>query len=76
MKKKIKKLALGRETIHSLDHFRSVAGGASATACTHPRSVLVCTDDGNTYGDCGPTHACSNDCATGGTACTGFTCDC
>lgn len=68
MKKKIiRKLALNRETMHSLDGVRNaVVGGRSIAVCT---TIGGTTRTEDTYDTCGPSAVCSGGCATGG-ACT------
>lgn len=82
-KKHLKKLTISRETLRSLDRMRGVVGAATSVApcptvglaCNPTQIGIHCTDTG-TYDSCqGSINLCSNDCTTGGTACTGLTCD-
>jgi hypothetical protein len=72
MKKKIKKLTLSRETLHSLDgSLRSALGGTASAVCTRLHQCsLTCTGCGGggaSDGGCFQTaDLCSNACATGG----------
>ncbi len=85
MKKKqhMKKLKINRETLRTLDKPQGVFGAATsvapcgthALACNPTQVGIRCTDTG-TYDTCGATNdLCSGTCTTGGTACTGLTCD-
>jgi hypothetical protein len=78
MKKKVRKLVLGRETLRSLEQPQGVAGGISAVggcslspACLFPTQFGIrCAGDTGTYDTCANTANCSTNCTTGGTACT------
>lgn len=77
MKKTPKRLTLHRETVGSLDR---VTGGTPTFAPTCRATCGgtaggACATEGS-YNTCGASAWCSSECATGGTACTGLTCNC